>query len=179
MYLYRHPRETRENKLQAGHIINDWARPIFRKEDNLAHMTREDRRARDDAMAKRRQFKRLRKPDDEQEAVKPGERLARPPATPGDPGWVSRARVPMPDAQEYIKRPDWQTTVQIDTAPKKKTVSDAMYVRVGECGAQVNLLEKHKRKFAEKRRQTRTVSMTKISIEGARMKLGQDGLNVG
>lgn len=153
MYLYRHPRETRENKLQAGHIINDWARPIFRKEDNLAHMTREDRRARDDAMARRRQVKRLRKPDDEQEAVKPG-----------DPGWVSRARVPMPDAQEYIKRPDWQTSVQIDTAPKKKTVS---------------LLEKHKRKFAEKRRQTRTVSMTKISIEGARMKLGQDGLNVG
>jgi len=152
MYLYRHPRETRENKIVAGHIINEWARPIFRKEDNLAHMTREERRERDDYLAKRREVKKKKKVEDVQEALKPG-----------DPGWVSRARVPMPDAQEYIRRPEWQNSEQIGTV-KKKTVS---------------LLEKHKRKFAEKRRQSRNVSMTKISIEGARMGLGQDGLNVG
>jgi len=152
MYLYRHPKETRDNKVLAGHIINEWARPIFRKEDNLAHMTREERRERDDYLAKRRQGKKKKKVDDVQEALKPG-----------DPGWVSRARVPMPDAQEYIRRPEWQNNEQIGTV-KKKTVT---------------LLEKHKRKFAEKRRQSRNVSMTKISIEGARMGLGQDGLNVG
>jgi len=152
MYLYRHPKETRENKVVAGHIINEWARPIFRKEDNLAHMTREERRERDDYLAKRRQGKKKKKVEDVQEALKPG-----------DPGWVSRARVPMPDAQEYIRRPEWQNNEQIGTV-KKKTVT---------------LLEKHKRKFAEKRRQSRNVSMTKISIEGARMGLGQDGLNVG
>merc|ERR1719228_2195191 len=152
MYLYRHPKETRENKVVAGHIINEWARPIFRKEDNLAHMTREERRERDDYLAKRREVKKKKKVEEVQEALKPG-----------DPGWVSRARVPMPDAQEYIRRPEWQNSEQIGTV-KKKTVS---------------LLEKHKRKFAEKRRQSRNVSMTKISIEGARMGLGQDGLNVG
>merc|ERR1719450_1360665 len=47
MYLYRHPRETNENKLTAGHIIHNWARPIFHKEDNLANMTKEDRREKD------------------------------------------------------------------------------------------------------------------------------------
>ena len=45
MYLYRHPRETKENKLTAGHIIHNWARPIFHKEDNLANMTKEEKDA--------------------------------------------------------------------------------------------------------------------------------------
>ena len=69
MYLYRHPRETKENKLTSGHIIHTWARltiigiierftkslsrPIFHKEDNPAHMTREDRREKDAAVAAR------------------------------------------------------------------------------------------------------------------------------
>lgn len=144
MYLYRHPKETRENKIIAGRIINDWARPIFRKESNLANMSREDRRDKDDAMAKRREFKKKKKIEEEKEAVKPG-----------DPGWVSRARVPMFDLQEYIKRPEWQTVVEIGPEKKKK----------------VNLLEKHKRKFQEKKRQRRQLSLTKISIEGARMGL--------
>ena len=46
---------------------------ISRKEANLAHMSREDRRAKDDAMAKRRQFHKVKKVvEDEREALKPG-----------------------------------------------------------------------------------------------------------
>jgi len=144
MYLYRHPKETRNNKMIAGKIISDWARPIFRKEANFADLSRDDRREIDDARARRSELKMKRKVEEEKEAVKPG-----------DPGWVARARVPMFELQEYIKRPEWQTTIEIGP-PKKKTV---------------NLLEKHKRRFQEKKRQRRQLSLTKISIEGARMSL--------
>ena len=40
MYLYRHPRETKENKAISGRIIHNWARPIFHKEDNHAKLSK-------------------------------------------------------------------------------------------------------------------------------------------
>ena len=71
MYLYRHPRETKNNKELAGHIINDWARPIFHKEANFLHMSKEDRREKDAAVAKRA-LKRKRKAEIEEPTLKPG-----------------------------------------------------------------------------------------------------------
>ena len=81
MYLYRHPRETKENKLTAGHIIHTWARPIFHKEDNPANLSKEDRREKDAAIAARNVKRKRSAVDDDAKR-------------PGDPGWVGRARVP-------------------------------------------------------------------------------------
>ena len=50
MYLYRHPRETQENKAISGRIIQNWARPIFHKEDNFAKLSKEERREKDEAV---------------------------------------------------------------------------------------------------------------------------------
>ena len=72
---------------------------------------------------------------------------------PGDPGWIPRARVPMPDTREYVRRPDWQSTVDMSTKLKKE----------------ISLLEKHKRKFADKRKLLKNKHAVKISIEGKNM----------
>ena len=49
---------------------------------------------------------------------------------------------------------------------------DAIFSQLYNVFLQITLLEKHKRKFAERKRNTKQTSMTKISIEGARMDLG-------
>ncbi|KAI8433547.1 hypothetical protein MSG28_015573 [Choristoneura fumiferana] len=93
MYLYKHPKETKANRERAGRLISEWARPIFNLSTDFKAMTREERQARDEAMAPRRRpgspppAKRARA-EEPDKTVRPGEK-----------GWVARARVPLPRAR--------------------------------------------------------------------------------
>ncbi|MEE6512247.1 hypothetical protein FKM82_019181, partial [Ascaphus truei] len=157
MYLYKHPKESRPNKDIAGKLINEWSRPIFGLSSNYKGMTREEREQRDlEQMPQRRRLSSSggQTPRRDLDKVLTGEEKA---LRPGDPGFCARARVPLPSNKDYVVRPKWN--VEMETS------------RFGGPRKGVTRLEKHKRRFAEQKRLTKTTRVIKFSIEGNRMPL--------
>lgn len=161
MYLYKHPKELKENKDKAGKLINEWSRPLFNLTANYKSLSREEREQRDyDQLPKKRrtsieQGSETPKKDldnamtEEQKALRPG-----------DPGWVYRARVPLPSNKDYVKRPKWKTEEEGYTEPKRNASKK-----------EPSRYEKQVRKFAEKKRNSKTMRAVPISIEGRNMNL--------
>ena len=61
----------------------------------------------------------------------------------------------MVDTREYVRRPEWTSHTDMSRKPKKE----------------VNLLEKHKRSFADKKRTRKSIHAIKISTDGKGMNL--------
>lgn len=153
----RHPKETRPNKNLSGIIINKWSRPIFNLSADFSAMSKEDRERRDLEMASKLNLNRRKRPAEESSADPLGLGGSKEHQTlrPGDPGWVNRARVPMPDTREFVQRPQWQSHEDLTKSEKKEMTK----------------LEKHKRQFADRRKARRIQHAIKISLEGKHMKL--------
>ena len=151
MYLYKHPRELRDNKDLAGRIINSWARPIFNLSTDFRSVSKEERMLRDEAMSDRmvkaaaaNRAKRDKDKEQDEQALRPG-----------DPGWCYRARVPQAQTNTYINRPEWTSHTDISKGAKKSKTR----------------LEKHLQAAQERKKLNKTRRAVEISIEGRKMAL--------
>ncbi|KAH9398623.1 Transcription factor iws1 [Tyrophagus putrescentiae] len=153
MYLFKHPKETRENKKIASKLISHWSRPIFNLDTDFHSITREEREQRDfEIMSnfKRRQSDAGEGPSPK--VAKTDERALKP----GEKGWVPRARVPMPSMKDYVVRPKSKIEIDMTRGSSKKTISR---------------FEKHLRNFNEMKKMNKANSAMPISIEGRKMAL--------
>ncbi|TGZ76013.1 hypothetical protein CRM22_000055 [Opisthorchis felineus] len=107
MYLYKHPRETRENKDRAGRLINEWLRPIFNLTSDYRTLTKEERKQLDyEHLPKRRNIES--EVHDHRDINRELDGETRGLLRPSDPGFIKRARVPQPSNKDYIIRPKWR-----------------------------------------------------------------------
>ena len=160
MYLYKHPKETKDNKRKAAQLISNWSRPIFNCETDYQAISKEDREQRDyDLMHKVVQ----RRKGDES-ATSSSQATAAAAASsiesqsilrPGEKGWMPRARVPAPSTKDYVVRP-------------KSTVDDLMPITKSS-RKQSSRLDKHLRSFQEKKRSSKMQRAVKMSIEGRKI----------
>jgi len=145
MYLYKHPRELRDNKVLAGRIINAWARPIFNLHTDYKNVSKEEREQKDEETAAMRRQREEPNTNNEENLLKPG-----------DPGWCYRARVPMPASVAYTNRPKWGNDT--DMSHKKKR-------------SQGRLDKYMKQQGPKDKSKNKTKRAVEISIEGRKMAL--------
>ena len=153
MYLFKHPKETKENKMRAHKLIQMWSRPIFNNETDFHSISREEREQRDiDLLSSGK-----RRRGDEESPSKtrqPGAGENGP--GPGEKGFIPRARVPAPSLRAYANRP--QSKVEMESSASRASSKKPM-----------GRYEKLQRQMSDKKRASRAQRPVKVSIEGRKM----------
>ncbi|CAN7996986.1 unnamed protein product [Ixodes hexagonus] len=157
MYLYKHPKESKENREKAGKLINEWARPIFNLNTNYSSISKEEREQKD--FERMPQKRKIRLESSEEPPAKKdidkaltGEDKS---LRPGEKGWIARARVPTPSTKDYVVRPKWNCDTEFVKNTKKT----------------VTRLDRHMRQFQERKKKMKAQRAVTISIEGRNMSL--------
>lgn len=154
MYIYKHPKETKDNKEKARRLISAWSRPIFHNDMDFHSMTKEDREARDlELMSKSKKQRPNSSSSEPSTPVKKSGQNEKLPQ-PGEKGWIPRARVPMPSTKDYVNRP-------------RSLAED--YGSRGSGKKAVGRFELMQRQFNEKKKALKVQRAVKISIEGRKM----------
>jgi transcription factor SPN1 len=150
MYLYKHPKETKENKARAHRLIQAWSRPIFNNDVDFHSMSKEEREERDKRSIERHREANAKRARTESPVKKTSEKVP----APGEKGWVPRARVPQPSARDYVNRPRSSAEVDMSRGSGKKMATR---------------YEMMQRTFNEKKKSAKMTGAIKVSIEGRKM----------
>jgi len=168
MFLYKHSKETKDNKKKLERLINDWSRPIFNLDGNFKQLSKEERLERDLEHVKMmnmrektksgrtiddlldatetRKSKKVKKRDEDSEAAEEPKKFLRP----GEVGFCPRARVPIPSSKDYVIRPKSNVEVEAEASSRKSGKKSE------------SRLDKHKKRFEEikkKSKSSRAVTM--------------------
>ncbi|VDK53175.1 unnamed protein product [Cylicostephanus goldi] len=162
MLLYKHPRETKENKAIAAHIIREWSRPIFQLDTDFRSVSREERLQRDlehMSSAKKRKlsvaFLRISATKLNKSHKFSGEAgTSDQNATPKDEKVINRARVPRPSTRDYVVRP--KSNVEGEFKGERKARAFAR-------------LDKAQREFMERTKRMKVKRAVGVSLEGRNM----------
>lgn len=157
MFLYKHSKETKENKQKLEKLINNWARPIFNLDSNFKQLTKEERLERDLQHIKQlnkrssNEFNQNQSVDDllntsytrkKTKTDDKGSEQSKKVLRPGDPGFCPRARVPAPSSKDYVIRP--------------KSNIEAMELSEKKVKKSESRLDKHKKRFIEIKRNAKS-----------------------
>ena len=164
MLLYKHPKETRENRIRAGKLVNKWARPIFQLTADFGAMTKADREQRDlEKMPpqKRRKGNNDKKRDEDDEDGPKG---------PGDAGFVLRARVPQPSFKDYVVRP--KSKFERDDDDEDDDEETAMPKPIRARGTNITgktRLDKYIAKDRERKTIAKNTHAVKVNLNGGKL----------
>ncbi|KJH47599.1 IWS1protein [Dictyocaulus viviparus] len=147
MLLYKHPRETKENKAMAAHIIREWSRPIFQLDTDFRSVSREERVQRDLEHMSSVKKKRM---------SGEGGSTALPTPPKSKEREINRARVPRPSTKDYVVR------------PKSNVEGEFKGERKGKAFAR---LDKTHREFLERTKRVKAKRAVGVSLEGRNLAL--------
>ncbi|GMT31678.1 hypothetical protein PFISCL1PPCAC_22975, partial [Pristionchus fissidentatus] len=157
MMLFKHPRETRDNKKLAHKLISDWARPIFQIDTDFRSMSREERMERD--LAHMPEAKKRRMSSDDGPSTSSGKggfKDIQEDLRPGMKGYIGRARVPKISSKDYVVRP--ASNVEGTFKGEKKSKGNER-------------LDRATRDFKERNKAFIAKRAIGVSIEGRRMEI--------
>jgi transcription factor SPN1 len=153
MLIFKHPKETRENKIMASKLIRTWSQPIFQISADYASVTKEEREEFDLEHlpeVKRRKIDEQRSRGRDAGSSRLTQQKPEEPAKPE----ISRARVPKASTSAYIIRPKPNIDGNFQGATKNR---------------QNTRFDRAQRDFKERTRGTKSERAIGVSIEGRRM----------
>jgi transcription factor SPN1 len=155
MLIFKHPKETRENKIMASKLIRNWSQPIFQISSDYSSVTKEERESLDLEHlpeAKRRKLESQRSEAGSSRSIQAQQEEVV--LGPGDPGYISRARVPKLSSNAYIIRPKPNIEGNFRGATKNR---------------QNGRFDQAQKSFKERTRSTKSERAIGVSIEDRRM----------